>query len=241
MRPSDAPRHAVVTPRKDQKEGDMTAPTLYRFAAGMLVVSAVTITGGRVLHPAVDHAGLTSAVWAPAHWLWLAGLLTGMVGVIGLYLRQRERIGVAGFFGAASAWTGMGMMSGAIYFEAVVQPGLIGHAPQLVDSFVAYEGMGAFLPVFLASVVLFGLGFLVFGITMIRVGILPAWAAGLLIIGSVIGGPQGLLPPVIAYGAMFALGIGLVGLAYALWASVPDAGGDSIPVTRPSSAPNTSP
>ena len=207
----------------------MTVSTLYRFTAVMLVGSAVTITIGRLLHPAVDHAGLTSDVWAPAHWLWFAGLLTGMVGVIGLYLRQRERIGVLGFIGAASAWTGMGMMSGAIYFEAVVQPGLIGHSPQLVDSFVAYEGMGAFLPVFLASVVLFGLGFLVFGITMIRAGILPAWAAGLLIIGSVIGGPQGLLPPVIAYGAMFALGIGLVGLAYGLWANVPDAGGDSIP------------
>lgn len=218
----------------------MTASTLYRFAAVMLVVSAAAITVGRLLHPAVDHAGLTSGVWAPAHWLWLAGLLTGMVGVIGLYLRQRDRVGVLGFIGAASAWTGMGMMSGAIYFEAVVQPGLVGHAPQLVDSFVAYEGMGAFLPVFLASVVLFGLGFLLFGITMIRAGLLPAWAAGLLIIGSVIGGPQGLLPPVVAYGAMFALGIGLVGLAYGLWASVPEAEGEPIPVTHPSSAPNTS-
>jgi hypothetical protein len=188
----------------------------------MLAVSAVTITVGRVLHPTVDHAGLTSAVWAPAHWLWLAGLLTGMVGVIGLYLRQRERIGVPGFIGAAAAWAGMSMMSGAIYFEAVIQPGLVGHAPQLVSSFAAYEGMGAFLPVFLASVVLFGLGFLIFGIATIRARMLPAWAAGLLIIGSVIGGPQGLLPPVIAYGAMFALGIGLVGLAYGLWNSVSD-------------------
>jgi hypothetical protein len=89
-------------------------------------------------------------------------------------------------------------------------------------------------------VVLFGLGFLLFGITMIRAGILPAWAAGLLIIGGVIGGPHGLLSPVVAYGAMFALGIGLVGLAYGLWASVPEAGGEPIPVTHRSSAPNIS-
>jgi hypothetical protein len=39
---------------------------------------------------------------------------------------------------------------------------------------------------------------------------------------------------------MFALGIGLVGLAYGLWASVPEAGGEPIPVTHRSSAPNIS-
>lgn len=198
----------------------MDTRTLYRITAVMVLVSAVAVTGGRILHPALDHAGMTSAAWAPAHWLWLAGLLTGMAGVVGLYLRQRERLGLLGFIGAAVAWTGMGLMSGAIYFEAVVQPGLIGHEPHLVDAFVAYEGMGAFLPVFLASAIAFGVGFLVFGIAMLRAAILPAWAIVLVIVGAVVGGPQGLLPPVIAYGSFLALGIGLAGLGIGLWRSV---------------------
>ena len=39
-------------------------------------------------------------------------------------------------------------------------------------------------------------------------------------IGAVIGGPQGLLPPVVAYGAMLVHGLGIAGLGYAPWRSV---------------------
>lgn len=198
----------------------MATRVLFRLTAVLLIVSAVAVTVGRLLHPALDQAGMTSAAWAPAHWLWLIGLLAGMAGITGLYLRQREEVGMLGFVGAATAWTGMALMSGAIYFEAVVQPGLIQAEPQLVASFVEYRGMGAYLPVFLASAVAFGLGFLALGIAMFRAGRFPKWAIVLMTIGAVIGGPQGLLPPVVAYGAMLALGLGIAGLGYALWTSV---------------------
>ncbi|MGH2385044.1 MAG: hypothetical protein ACRDGB_08360, partial [Candidatus Limnocylindria bacterium] len=112
----------------------MATRVLFRLTAILLIVSAVAVTVGRLLHPALDHAGMTSAAWAPAHWLWLIGLLAGMAGVTGLCLRQREEVGMLGFIGAATAWTGMALMSGAIYFEAVVQPGLIQAEPQLVAS-----------------------------------------------------------------------------------------------------------
>jgi hypothetical protein len=198
----------------------MEARTLFRFTAVVLLVSAVAVTVGRLLHPALDHTGMTSAAWAPAHWLWLIGLVTGMAGVTGLYLRQRDQLGLLGFIGAATAWAGMALMSGAIYFEAVVQPGLIEAQPALVASFVEYRGMGAYLPVFLASAIAFGLGFLALGIAMFRARTFPRWAIVLMTIGAVIGGPQGLLPPVVAYGAMLALGLGIAGLGYALWTSV---------------------
>lgn len=198
----------------------MQTRTLFRLAAVLLMVSAVSVTIGRLLHPALDHVGMTSAVWAPAHWLWLTGLLTGMGGITGLYLRQRVQVGRLGFIGAATAWTGMALMSGAIYFEAVVQPGLIDAQPALVASFVEYRGMGAYLPVFLASAVAFGLGFLAFGIAMFRARTFPRWAIVLMTTGAVIGGPQGLLPPIVAYGAMLALGLGIAALGYALWTGV---------------------
>jgi hypothetical protein len=195
----------------------MEIRTLFRLAAVLLVVSAVSVTIGRLLHPALDQHGMTSAAWAPAHWLWLIGLVAGMGGLIGLYLRQRLEVGRLGFIGAATAWTGMALMSGAIYFEAVVQPGLIEAQPELVVSFVEYRGMGAYLPVFLASATAFGLGFLGLGIAMFRARTFPRWAIVLMAIGAVIGGPQGLLPPVAAYGSMLALGLGIAGLGLALW------------------------
>ncbi|MDP8971013.1 MAG: hypothetical protein M3N52_11060 [Actinomycetota bacterium] len=210
----------------------MTTRTLFRLSALALVVSAVAVTGGRVLHPALDRAGLTSAAWAPAHWLWLVGLLAGMIGTIGLYLRQHQRLGLLGFFGVATAWIGMGLMSGAVYFEAVIEPGLIDHTPQLVDAFVRYEGLGAFLPVFLTSAIAFGVGFVLFGIAMFRAGLLPKWAIALVTVGAAIGGPQGLLPPVVAYSAFLALGAGLIGLAYGLWRSVEEEPGRMPRLTR---------
>jgi hypothetical protein len=64
---------------------------------GTLIVSAVSVTVGRILHPAGDAAGITSAQWGWSHLLWLAGLLTGMIGVTALYLRQRAQLGRLGF------------------------------------------------------------------------------------------------------------------------------------------------
>jgi hypothetical protein len=74
----------------------MSTQGLFRWAARALIVSAVSVTLGRILHPAVDSAGLTSPLWGLSHFLWLVGLLTGMVGVVGLYLWQRKAVGVLG-------------------------------------------------------------------------------------------------------------------------------------------------
>jgi hypothetical protein len=219
----------------------MDARVLFRFTAVLLIVSAVAVTVGRLLHPPLDHAGMTSSAWAPAHWLWLVGLVTGMAGVTGLYLRQRAQVGLLGFVGATTAWTGMALMSGAIYFEAVVQPGLIEAQPELVASFVEYRGMGAYLPVFLASAIAFGVGFLVFGIALFRTGRFPKWAVLLMAAGAAIGGPQGLLPPVVAYGAMLALGLGIAGLGHALWRSVDVGPADKWPADLAVQAPELPP
>jgi hypothetical protein len=198
----------------------MSTKSLFRLAAAALIVSAVAVTAGRILHPPSDAVGLTSPLWGASHLLWLVGLLTGLVGVFGLYLRQREEVGWLGFFGAGLAWVGMAWMSGAIYFEAIIEPSLLARHPTLVEFFLNPEQAGVFIVVFLASVALYALGFLAFGIAMLRAAVLPRWAIVLLIVGSVIGGPQGFLPTAVAVTAMLALGAGLLGLGYGLWRSV---------------------
>jgi hypothetical protein len=197
----------------------MSSRTLFRWAAAALIVSAVSVTLGRILHPAVDAAGITSPQWGVSHILWLIGLLTGMVGLVGLYLRQRKDVGVLGFIGAGAAWVGMALLSGTIYFEGIIEPAVLAQAPALAETLVSGEGWGVFFAVFLVSVALFGVGFLLLGIAMYRAAVLPRWAVVLVVVGSVVGGPQSLLPRPIATLAFLTLGVGLAGLGCGLWAS----------------------
>lgn len=90
----------------------MSTRSLIRLAAVALIVSAASVTLGRILHPADELAGWTSPLWGPSHVLWLVGLVTGMFGVVGLYLRQRQEIHLLGFVGAGLAWIGMALLSG---------------------------------------------------------------------------------------------------------------------------------
>jgi hypothetical protein len=96
---------------------------------------------------------------------------------------------------------------------------VLAQAPALVETLVNGEGWGVFFAVFLVAVALFGVGFLLLGIAMLRAAVLPRWAVVLVILGSVVGGPQSLLPRPIATIAFLTLGVGLADLGYGLWAS----------------------
>jgi hypothetical protein len=57
----------------------------------------------------------------------------------------------------------------------------------------------------------------VFGVAIIRAGILPKWAAGLAIIGSVPVGLTPVVPLLVAKTGAVVFGLGYVWLGYALW------------------------
>jgi hypothetical protein len=61
------------------------------------------------------------------------------------------------------------------------------------------------------------LGGLLFGIATFRAGILPRWAAGLLVFGSVLAPVAALLPPEHEPKVAVPVGIALAWLGYALW------------------------
>lgn len=197
----------------------MSTRALFRWTAAALILSGITMTVGGAIHPEVDSATITTPRWAVAHALWWVGTLTGMVGLVGLYLRQRRAVSVLGFLGVGLAWLGTAVLSGAMFFEAVVVPTLLARAPDLVQAFPRSDGWGAFIASVLASGLLLGVGFLLFGAAMLRAAVLPRWATVLAVIGGIAQGVSFLLPrPVAALGGL-AFGLGLVGLGCGLWAS----------------------
>lgn len=199
----------------------MSAGTLFRWAAVALAVTGVSLAAGLILHPMPPYgASIASSQWAISHVFWWIGGLAGMAGIAGLYLRQREDLGVLGFAGSALAVIGLALIASAMYFEAFIAPSIAAREPQLFESFPAGGGWEGFLAGVLASGALVAAGFLLFGVAMLRAGTMPRSAIIMTILGAVPFAVNFLLPRPVAIVAVTVLAVGLLWLGYILWKSV---------------------
>lgn len=199
----------------------MSAETLFRWAAAALAVTGVSLAAGLILHPMPPYgASIASSQWAISHVFWWIGGFAGMAGIAGLYLRQREDLGVLGFAGSAIAVIGLALIANAMYFEAFIVPSIAAREPQLFESFPAGGGWEGFLAGVLASGALVAAGFLLFGVAMLRAGTMPRPAIIMTILGAVPFAVNFLLPRPVAIVAVTVLAVGLLWLGYVLWKSV---------------------
>src|SRR5215204_3543526 len=100
------------------------------------------------------------------------------LGLVGLYVRQSEAAGPLGLGGFVVAFIGTVLVAGFFWSSAFVAPILAVEAPQLL----AVRS----LPGFFRSFIVFGLGWLLFGVATLRAGIYPRAPAVLLIGGAVL-------------------------------------------------------
>jgi hypothetical protein len=109
-----------------------------------------------------------------------------VLGLVGLYAFQREESGSFGIVGFLLAFLGTMLFAGAVWALLFIGPLVATEAPQLLQgqppASVAFRFavMG-----FLISYGLFALGWLLFGVAMLRTHLLPRLAA-LLLIGTVL-------------------------------------------------------
>lgn len=110
-----------------------------------------------------------------------AGVLL-LGGLIGLYPRHLEDVGTLGLAGFLIAFVGTALTTGALWDSAFVLPALAQEAPALVES----EPLTL---VFLGGIVSFGLlalGWLLFGVAILRSRVYPRTVAILLVVGAVL-------------------------------------------------------
>ena len=157
-----------------------------------------------------------------AHWLdtWFFGFF--MLGLTGVYTAQAKR---AGRFGFVSYLI---LFFGALFFAVsnnygLIAPVLAAHAPAMLDAINAYPSE-AVLNGFLF--VGFYVGFILFGISIIRTSVFPRPIGLLMVVGSplnIVGAVLGLVVAeafwIIAILGACIMGLALIWAGYVLWSS----------------------
>jgi hypothetical protein len=192
---------------------------LSAIAAGSLFVMM------QAIHPPDALSSVTTGAWALVHYLGIAMCLLNLLGISGIYARQADEfgwLGLAGFLLFALMWA----LTAAFQFaEALILPLLATDAPQFVEGFLGISSgstgetnLGILPTVYALTGVCYLLGGVLFGVATFRAGVLPRWAAGLLVVGTILPVLGSSLVPH-PFDRLFAVpvGVALAWLGYALW------------------------
>jgi hypothetical protein len=229
------------------KESKMkiTASTLMRLAGLSAILAGLCFLVIGMFHPVNIPSSVTTATWANVHIFATALGFFGLFGMAGLYARQAEKSGWLGLIGFLlfSAW--MTLVTGFSFVEAFILPRLATESPAFVagilgmfSSIPSQVDLGILPTLWNISGPMYILGPLLFGIATFRAGILPRWAAALLILGAVLVPVGALVPPEYQPKIMIPVGLAMAWLGYALFSERRVQASEPLPVSaRPQVVP----
>ena len=165
----------------------MSSSNLMRWSGLAALVGGVLLIGFEVLNVALFPGEHGSEVMATGSWfivqiMGLVGMVLVTLGLVGLYARQAGQTGSLGLIGFVMAFSGMFMVFGLAWGEPFLGPMIAEEAPELLE----IEPSGALVAGLLVTLLLVGLGWLLFGLASLRAGVLPRGAAVLLMVGAVL-------------------------------------------------------
>jgi hypothetical protein len=185
---------------------------------------------GIPLHPLRHGQAVNESPYTAIHVLIAVALMLVLFGLVGVYIRQSERLGKAGLYGFVLAFVGNLWTYGLIITEGFMWPAVGLYDPAVVHGFgaKALDARGSSLiSIFFVGLALFAVGYLLFGLATVRAGVLPRWGGLLIAIGAllyVVGGfslpvlgPESITVTIIETMGALPFGLGFIGLGYALW------------------------
>ena len=202
----------------------ITRSTLSRLAGLSAVAAGLCFVVVGMFHPVNVPSSVTTTAWVNVHIFAVAMSFFGLFGMAGLYARQAEKFGWLGLAGFSlfSAW--LAIIIPFSFVEAFILPRLATELPAYVESFLGmFAGsageinLGVLPTLWALSGPMYIFGPLLFGIGTFRAGVLPRWAAALLIAGSALTPLAAFLPPAYEPKVMVPVGLALAGLGYALF------------------------
>lgn len=169
-------------------------------AAALIVVSQSVNLG---LGLALGAQSANSPVHTLKYALALFALYALLLALTGLYLRQANAAGKLGLAGYLVAFLGTLLIAGDWWFESFIAPQIAAVAPEVMSGAITGSmAIGA-----AATFGLFAIGWIVFGIATFRANVFPRPAAGLLIVGGLVGILAGSTP----YQVPLAIAVGWIG------------------------------
>jgi hypothetical protein len=139
------------------------------------VLYLVVVGGDRI-----SEAATSAAFFLPSGAQLLAMALL-LIGLVALFVRQAEAFGALGIAAFVFALLGTTLAAGAAWSQVFVVPPLAEVAPAVAD-----QGAGSVLAGFLLSFLVFGVGWLGFGVATLRTRVFPRWAVIVLMVGAVL-------------------------------------------------------
>jgi hypothetical protein len=193
----------------------MSSSNLIRWSGLSALVGGVLIIVSDVINAVLFPGERSSQVMLTGSWLTiqilgLVALALITLGLVGMYACQVQQAGTLGLIAFVMTFGGMLMVFGLSWGEPFLGPLVAEQAPGLLSA----EPSGALAVGSILSIVLFALGWLLFGLASLRAGTLPRGAAALLIVGALLSFVLTLLNlPLFSV----VLGAALIWTGYALW------------------------
>ena len=165
-------------------------------AAGILLLAFWYLYALLLPYQKLDNT--LSILVADRHWvlvniLGVTGSLIGLFGLMGIYLKDPEALGVVGMWGFCLAFLGTTLFTATLMWDTIIWPILVGHDPALLDFQGPIYSSITFVPYFIISGVIYSLGYVVLGVAMVKSGIYPVWVSVFIAVGA----------PLFGLGAMF--------------------------------------
>ena len=184
----------------------MSDPLVNRWAGALGVLASVVIILSESVRLGVglfldsDSSKMSHTL---TYGLALLGMCTLLLALTAIYASEPRRFGKLGLVGYLFAFVGTTLVAGDWWFEAFVVPSIATEAPHVLE----LSPSGSVLVGAIATVGLYSIGWLLFGLAVFRAATMPRAAATFVIIGGLIG-PLALTAP---YQIPLAIGIGWIG------------------------------
>lgn len=157
----------------------MTSAKLIRWSGPITILSGLLYAVGALLHPVGENiTAVNHPNWVPSHLIYWASVNLLFFGLVGLYARQAKTTGWLSLLGFVLAFIGTALVGSILLYVSTVLPLIASEAQGIFEK--AAETPVFLLPVFILG---FGLGWILLGVAIMRVGLLPRWSGVLLIIG----------------------------------------------------------